>query len=258
MSKSRSFDRAAGFYDQTRLLPEPVAREGIQSILDIVGDGTRLLEAGAGTGRISIPLLERGVDLIGCDLSLNMLRRLQEKYASARILQADALSLPFPTAAFDFAMTVHVLHLVSGWQEALREIRRVLKPAGAYLNIKTWAPAGVSIRDEIRSHWRGWLAERGVDARLPGVQENAEFLQELQSMGADVQQLEVTRYPIPFTLGDHLDRFASRSFSETWEIPDAIFDESIRELRAWTVQEYGSLDEPRTDQLRFVIDLARF
>lgn len=257
MNKSRSFDRAAGYYDQTRPLPEPVAREGIQSLLNIVGEGARLLEVGAGTGRISIPLLERGVDLIGCDLSSKMLRRLQEKSASARIVRADALSLPFPTATFDFVMTVHVLHLVAGWQTALREFRRVLKPGGAYLNVKTWATAGVSVRDQIRAHWRGWLAEQGVDARLPGVQANAEFLQELQAMGANVQELEVTRYPLVFNLRDELDRFASRIGSETWEIPEAIFADSMRDLRDWTAQEYGDLEEPRTDELRFAIDLAR-
>ena len=258
MTNSRSFDRAAGYYDQTRPLPEPVAREGIQSILDIVGDGARVLEVGAGTGRISIPLLGRGVDLIGCDLSSKMLRRLQEKSASAPVVQGDALSLPFPGASFDFVMTVHVLHLVAGWQTALGEFRRVLKPGGAYLNVKTWAPAGASPRDQIRSHWRGWLAEQGVDARLPGLQANAEFLQELQGMGANVHELEVTRYPLVFSLRDELDRFASRIGSETWEIPDAIFEDSIRDLRDWTAREYGDLDEPRTDQLRVTIDLARF
>jgi ubiquinone/menaquinone biosynthesis C-methylase UbiE len=258
MSKSRSFDRAAGYYDQTRPLPEPVAREGLQSLLDIVAGSGRVLEVGAGTGRISIPLLERGVDLIGCDLSLKMLRRLREKSGSAPILQADALRLPFPAASFGCVMTVHVLHLVAGWQQALGELRRVLEPGGAYLNVRTWAPAGESIRDRLRLHWRGWLAERGVDARLPGAQDNAEVLQELQRLGAEVQELEVTRYPLAFTLANHLDRFAERIYSETWEIPEAIFAPSMQELRAWAEQEFGDLDASRTDLQRFAIDLARF
>src|SRR5262245_2671448 len=157
MSNSRSFDRAASIYDQTRPLFEPIAKHGIQAILDLTGPSARILDVGTGTGRISVPLLQRGADLIGCDISSKMLSRLQEKLPSARIAQADASLLPFPTAKFDVVLTVHVMHLIPPWREALREFQRVLKPNGTYLNVKTWAPAGVSVREQIRDYWRQWL-----------------------------------------------------------------------------------------------------
>jgi len=140
MSTSRSFDRAANIYDQTRPLLEPIATHGLQAILDIIGPNARVLDVGTGTGRISVPLLERGVDLIGCDLSAQMLKRLQEKYPAARIAQADASQLPFPAHRFDAVLTVHVLHLIPPWREALREFRRMLVPGGVYLNVRTWDP----------------------------------------------------------------------------------------------------------------------
>jgi ubiquinone/menaquinone biosynthesis C-methylase UbiE len=258
MNNSRSFDRAADYYDQTRPLPEPAASRGIQALYDIIGPGARVLEVGAGTGRISIPLLQRGVDLIGCDLSSSMLRRLQNKFPAAPIARADASRLPFPTASFEVVMTVHVLHLVPSWREALREFRRLLKPGGAYLNVKTWASAGVSIREQMRLHWQAWLAARGVDARQPGVQNQAEFQQELRSLAKDVTELEVLRYPLVFTLQGELERFASRIASDTWEVPDDLFDASQDELRDWVRQEYADLDQPRQDELRFAIDVAHF
>jgi hypothetical protein len=64
MNKSRSFDRAAGYYDQTRPWQEPFANAGTQAILDMTGPRARVLDVGTGTGRISVPLLERGLDLI--------------------------------------------------------------------------------------------------------------------------------------------------------------------------------------------------
>ena len=128
MSNSRSFDRAAHIYDQTRLLNESIAKYGIPAIMDILGANARLLEVGAGTGRISIPLLERGADLIGCDLSSQMLARFQEKFAPAPIVQADAVFLPFASNQFEAVMTVHVLHLIPVWREALHEFKRVLEP----------------------------------------------------------------------------------------------------------------------------------
>jgi ubiquinone/menaquinone biosynthesis C-methylase UbiE len=258
MNSSRSFDRAAKIYDQTRLLHEPIATHGIQAILDIIGTRARVLDIGTGTGRISIPLLERGVDLIGCDLSAKMLQRLQEKFPAARIVQADASLLPFPTAHFDFVMTVHVLHLIPPWREALREFRRVLRPDGTYFNIKTWDPVGTSIRGEMRGFWRSWLKAQGVDAYLTGVQSNKESLPELQSLGAHLTEVEVIRYPLTFTLREELERFAARVYSDAWEVPVAIFETSMEELRTWVDREYGDLDQQRADEVRFVIDVARF
>jgi ubiquinone/menaquinone biosynthesis C-methylase UbiE len=258
MSRSRSFDRAASYYDQTRPFLEPIAQAGVQAILDLVGWEARVLDVGTGTGRISIPLLERGLDLIGCDLSAKMLRRLQEKSPSARIAQADASQLPFPTGSFDAVMTAHILHLIPMWREALREFRRVLRPQGVYLNLKTWEVTGVSIRAQMRETWREWLDTQGVDARLPGVQGNAEFLEELRSMGVHLSAVEVIRYPLVYTLREELERFASRIYSDSWEVPDDVFDASLKELRAWAEADYGDLDQPHEDEVRFTIDIARF
>ena len=154
MNTSQSFDRAANIYDQTRPLPEATATHGIQAILDIAGPGALILDAGTGTGRISIPLLERGARLVGCDLSMKMLRRLQEKFSSAPLAQADIAHLPFLVNYFDALLTVHVMHLVGPWREALREFRRVLNPGGKYLNIRTYELVGTSLREQMRNFIR--------------------------------------------------------------------------------------------------------
>ena len=258
MNNSRSFDRAASFYDQTRPLPELIAKPGLQAILDITGPSARLLDVGTGTGRISIPLLERGLDLVGCDLSARMLARLREKSPSARMAQADATYLPFPSGHFDFVMTVHILHLIPAWRDALREIWRVLSPGGAYLNVTTWGSSGASIRERLRTFWRNWLEAEGFNASNPGLQNRKELVRELESMGADLREVEVLRYPLTFALGEELDRFASRIYSDSWDIPNPAFDASVKELRAWAEHQYGDLDQPREDEVRFAIDVVRF
>jgi ubiquinone/menaquinone biosynthesis C-methylase UbiE len=258
MSNSRSFDRAASIYDQTRPLFEPIAKHGIQAILDITGPNARILDVGTGTGRISVPLLQRGADLIGCDISSKMLSRLKDKFPSARIAKADASILPFSSAHFDIVLTVHVMHLIPPWREALREFQRVLKPTGMYLNVRTWAPGEVSIRDQLRNYWRQWLDNQGVSVRHVGIQDPSELLQELQVLGGHWTEVEVMRYTLPFTLREELDRFASRTSSEMWDIPDAIFDASLKELRTWVDGEFEYLDQQLEDEVRFVIDVTRF
>src|ERR1051326_1946520 len=196
MNTSRSFDRAADIYDQTRPLLEPIAKQGLQAILELIGPNARVLDVGTGTGRISIPLLERRADLIGCDISEKMLRRLQEKSSSARIAQADSSLLPFPNNRFDAVITVHVMHLIPPWRAALREFKRVLVPKGVYLNVRTWEPMGNNIRKRMREFWRGWLKARGVEAESIGIRDGSEFLPELQSLGAELSEVEVVRYPL--------------------------------------------------------------
>ena len=131
---SVSFDRAADFYDQTRDLAEPVATHGLPALLDLLSPHGRILDVGIGTGRIAVPLINLGADMIGVDLSLKMMAKLRQKQPTVRIAQADAAQLPFPAPTFDAALTTHVLHLIGPWREALHEFKRVIKPGGVYIN----------------------------------------------------------------------------------------------------------------------------
>jgi ubiquinone/menaquinone biosynthesis C-methylase UbiE len=187
-----------------------------------------------------------------------MLRRLQEKFPPASLAQADAALLPFPSNSFDAVLTIHVMHLIGPWREALREFRRVLKPEGKYLDIHTYEPVGNSIRQQTRHFWHSWISAQGMDARTPGVQNRVEFIEALQSMNASVTEVEVLRYTHTFTLREELERYRSRVSSNTWEIPEGLYEASIQELHAKFVRDYGDLDQQVEDEVRFVIDAIRF
>jgi len=101
-------------------------------------------------------------------------------------------------------------------------------------------------------------AANGVEAGHPGVRDDADLLQELRSMGATLTEVEAVRFPDRFLLSEELERFESRVYSDTWDVPDAIYKASMKELRAWIIHEYGDLDQEVTDEVRFVIHVARF
>src|SRR5215469_10726358 len=85
--ESVNFDRAAEYYDATRALPAPVMAE-LMAILDSeLAHRQPCLEIGVGTGRIAVPLHQRGIRLSGADISSAMLRRL--------VTNADGV-MPFP------------------------------------------------------------------------------------------------------------------------------------------------------------------
>jgi ubiquinone/menaquinone biosynthesis C-methylase UbiE len=258
MKASRSFDRAAEIYDQTRPLFEASVEKGMGALLEAAGEGARILEVGTGTGRISIPLLERGANLVGCDLSRRMLSRQREKYPAARLVQSDAATLPFPANHFEAVLVVHVMHLIGPWKEALREFKRALKPGGVFLNVGTNESVGKSIRRKIRIHWRDWLKSQGVEVGHPGPQSHDELREELRSLGARIKEVEVICFPHVFTLRSQLERYEARVGSATWSVPEGLYQASLADLRNWVVREYGDLDQEIEETNRFVFDAAYF
>lgn len=70
------------------------------------------------------------------DFSMGMVRAARGNLASAEsrfsFAAADAQQGPFPTAGFDAVMAHHMLYHVPNRPQALREIRRVLKPEGTF------------------------------------------------------------------------------------------------------------------------------
>jgi ubiquinone/menaquinone biosynthesis C-methylase UbiE len=62
---SVAFDRAAGFYDESRGLDPAVEELVADRVEEAVGPEGRLLEIGVGTGRIALPLHRRGRDYDG-------------------------------------------------------------------------------------------------------------------------------------------------------------------------------------------------
>ncbi len=254
---SRSFDRAATYYDQTRELPEPITTHGIPALLQHIAPHGRILDVGTGTGRISVPLLRLGADVTGIDLSLNMMGKLRQKYPAARIAQADASRVPFATRQFDAVLTTHVMHLIGPWREALREYRRVLKPGGVYIDSTQWHDTSSQL-SRIRERWRELVEAHGAQWRRPGVQKHAELDAEVQRLGGQVETVEVLRYTATATPRERLDQIHSRVCSDAWDVSDDVFEETFQEITAWTKQEIGSLDRPITEERRFILRIARF
>lgn len=105
-----------------------------------VKPGARVLEVGAGTGRmweVNAGRVPRGWTLTLTDTSSGMLAALEEllgagalKGRNARVLRADALDLPFRNGEFDVLFANHMLYHVSDPERAVAEFRRVLAPGG--------------------------------------------------------------------------------------------------------------------------------
>jgi ubiquinone/menaquinone biosynthesis C-methylase UbiE len=103
----------------------------------------RLLNVGCGHGPDFLPFTD-GFELHGLDFSGEMLK-LARKYAGkfkfqANLVQADVRNLPYKDQSFDWAIAVATYHHLQKREDqlnALRELRRVLKPGGEAL-VTVW------------------------------------------------------------------------------------------------------------------------
>jgi SAM-dependent methyltransferase len=110
-------------------------------------DGTAL-ELGVGTGRIALPLAERGVAVVGIDDSVDMLARLRSKLAAhrgARIepIQTDMRYLPDGIAVdgvYSVLGSLACLPTSADREQVFAAARRVV-PAGALFVAELFTPA---------------------------------------------------------------------------------------------------------------------
>src|SRR5215470_3927361 len=94
--------------------------------------GMTVLELGCGTGYFTPELARSGADIVAIDVSPELLEiaRANRSAPNVRYEIQNAYTLSYPDAVFDSVVGSSVLHHLE-IEEALREIYRVLKPAGA-------------------------------------------------------------------------------------------------------------------------------
>jgi SAM-dependent methyltransferase len=121
----RQFDEISPVYDTTR---DPLDDATLETIVGCLRshDVASVLEVGIGTGRVALPLAQRGITVTGIDASHGMLAHARAKGAE-RLVLGSAYALPFRPGSFDAALFVHVLHLLDEPIGALREACRVTR-----------------------------------------------------------------------------------------------------------------------------------
>ena len=126
----------------------------------LIGDGgaladKRVLEVGCGRGvGVEILLSLNAQYVTAFDFDSRMVapahKRLARHTDRAGVFVGDAALMPFPSNSLDGVIEYGILHHVPHWQQAIREVARVLKPGGIFY-----------FDDIFRGFTSGWLA-RGL------------------------------------------------------------------------------------------------
>lgn len=165
---AKEYSDSAAAYDRHWA---PVLRPFAVRLLDELPleHADRVLDLGTGTGALLPRLRERasGAQAIGVDRSVGMVREAQGR-GRGPLVGSDARSLPFSAGTIDVVTLPFVLFHLPRPVEALREVRRVLRPGGA-LGLTTWSRESPSLPGE-----ELWLEEldrigAGPDPRAKSV-----------------------------------------------------------------------------------------
>ncbi|PWT92863.1 MAG: bifunctional demethylmenaquinone methyltransferase/2-methoxy-6-polyprenyl-1,4-benzoquinol methylase UbiE [Blastocatellia bacterium] len=132
------FSNIAGRYDVlNHLLSANVDKRWRRLVARRVKDklasgGGSVLDVACGTGDLSQTLFEvSGARVVGTDFCRPMLKIAAGKvHSDIRLIESDALRLPFSDRSFDVVTIAFGLRNLSSVEEGLSELRRVLKPGG--------------------------------------------------------------------------------------------------------------------------------
>lgn len=132
LSSLAGYNLAANYYDEKEKYLNSFEKN---KMLPLLGDviKKKILDVGAGTGRLSLQLFKAGAEVIALDMSNSMLKKLRAKNKQIQIVIGDAENLPFENESFDIVIAAFLVVHLQNPRRFFDEVYRVLKDDGIFL-----------------------------------------------------------------------------------------------------------------------------
>ena len=131
------WDRVAPLYDAFENTVNRASYEGTAlAVGQMIGPGDEVLECACGTGAISAAIAPACARLVATDYSEGMLKQARKKLARfphVVVEQADITDLHYADDSFDAVVAGNVIHLLPEPGDALKELKRVVRPGGTII-----------------------------------------------------------------------------------------------------------------------------
>ena len=148
LSSEAGYNLAADVYDENENYLNSFEQGEFIPLLGALAD-KKVLDVGAGTGRLSLPLANRGASVIALDVSPKMLEVIKRKNAKIQTIVGDAESFPFADGSFDIVTAAFLIVHLKDPTRFFDEAYRVLKDGGilAVTNINQKTPPQVKTKE---------------------------------------------------------------------------------------------------------------
>lgn len=139
LPSARFWDRIAEKYARKPVADEAVYQRKLELTRELLTPETEVLEVGCGTGSTAMAHAPHAGRVMAYDFSSKMIEIARSKARDAGVENvefacASIEGLDVPDESFDVAMAHSVLHLVEDRAAALRRIRELLRPGGAFVS----------------------------------------------------------------------------------------------------------------------------
>jgi SAM-dependent methyltransferase len=165
-ARSRSFDRVAAEYERHRPEYPESALRWAAGTLSLRG-GERVLDLGAGTGKLSRGLVALGFDVVAVEPGRRMLEQLRLAVPAAVAVEGRAEAIPLADGSVAAAFAGQAYH----WFErdaALAELHRVVRDGGGLALLWNWWDERDPLQRDL-GELVGYAGQRPYrDEELPG------------------------------------------------------------------------------------------
>jgi ubiquinone/menaquinone biosynthesis C-methylase UbiE len=255
------YDTTASSFERYRSLPSYVV-EAIRSAIWTavrLPDQARVLDLGAGTGRIGKAFLAAGDFYVGVDSSLAMLQEFSAKSEfreskTCLLAQADGRQLPFQNGFFDLVLLVQVLSAAGNWREMLDECRRVLRPGGIVAVGHKRSPES-GIDAQLKRQLVAVLEEMQVPWHQPR-ESRRQALAWLESASVRHWHRDAASWKVTTSAEEFLSRH--RTGARFASLPLSIQEEALTTLRAWAETNLGSVNASFEEHHSFELGIFEF
>ena len=159
--------------------------------------GQRVLDVGVGTG-LALPLYPPECEVVGIDLSRDMLSKAQRKVEElgldhVQLLEMDAQQLSFFDDSFDHVLATFVISVVPDPVRTIGEMKRVLKPDGSLVIVNHFQSEENKILGTFERlvapicRWLGWKSDLKLSDLAAGA--NLAISQSYQMKRVDLWQV---------------------------------------------------------------------
>jgi SAM-dependent methyltransferase len=154
-----TFDQAAELYDRARP-GYPAALFDDLAELTSIGPGSRVLEIGPGTGQATLPLAERGCQVVAVELGPDlaaMARHNLTGFPRVEVVTAAFEDWPLPAERFDLVLAATAFHWIDP-SVRVGKVADALRPGGSLATITTHHIAGgdASFFAEVQNCYLRW------------------------------------------------------------------------------------------------------
>jgi ubiquinone/menaquinone biosynthesis C-methylase UbiE len=258
MTVASAYDNTAPSFDRHRQLPQAAVSDIRMAVLAAAGSPrARVLDLGAGTGRIGRTFVAAGDDYVGVDLSLGMLREFARQAGQSNhmpaLVCADGQFLPFRDAVFDALLLIQVVGAAKSWRDLVTEARRVLRPSGALIIGHAVFPSD-GVDAKMKERLAAILKGLGVDSYHANTRGVVQPWLESEAMtNTRIRAADWISYRTPRMFRERQPTGARFS-----TLPKLIQNEALRMLEFWAAETFGSLDATFREQHEFELKVFKF